>query len=180
MGPTGVATCAHGIYNRNTGWYKNIRVYTLADNGRYGERILASFATIGGEYNETDKDDWGVLELSREPRNNYYFSLEPHESSNDVLGDSVTATGYTSLSEPLDMTEFYQKESRGKVLGILGKALLPLATSCSATYGMSGGPLILDSNKNAIAINVRKYKDMTEHMLINNWLYGAFMEHSGF
>lgn len=181
IGPNGVATSAHSIYDRNGGgWYKDIRIYTLADNGSYGEMIYASYAEIGGEYDENTRDDWGVLEIPYEPDNCYYFGLESHNGTDSLYDESVTAIGYASASgQHGDMKYYAQKISRGRVLGIVQRALLPLGTSCKAVDGMSGGPLILNSNNNAIAINKKSYSNGTEHMLINDWLYGALLSHSG-
>lgn len=182
IGPTGILTCAHALYDRDTGkWANKTYVYTQFSKGSYLRKYEVSGRYIGGEYDNRDFDDWGIVTLNSAP-NVGYFGYSSTTNIPSILNSlDVTAAGYVEF-EGNGPKYLSLLKSKGTILRQLPNRSLPgVAVNCDVFPGMSGGPLHETNSGSIRGILIEQARTASYNvaLLINPWLFNAISEHSG-
>lgn len=184
IGPTGILTCAHVIYDRDRGWPKETYIYTDYKNDtKYGARYKSVNKYIGGEYQENDLDDWGIVTVAT-PSTRGYYGYKSTSDLYDLLGKDVVVPGYYQY---VDGGAFCFVSSKGTIKQDKQRALPYLTFVGEVGPGLSGAPVLDDSY--TVGIIIREGKrlslggtttyDVGLFQVINPWLHNTINKYSG-
>lgn len=184
IGPTGILTCAHALYDRDSGtWpYKTYVYSNYMSDTNYGKRYEVNDLFIGGEYVNTDLDDWGMVTVTERTRVGYY-GFDSTTKNSDLIGLDVTCVGYGPAEGQLSFLD-----SKGVITKHpVTKALSGLFIEGEARKGMSGGPVMAEKGfiKGIMirAGDLTYTDDIKEEaiamLIINPWLWDTIYDHSG-
>lgn len=179
IGPSGILTCAHGIYDREYDlWASEVSVKTMySTGGSYDNKYYKKQLFIGGEYKDTNLDDWGIITINESSKVGYY-GFRSAESASDVDRLAVTLVGFIPEDEDENDHKLVKSDGVLKASSVLGRELPHVYSSCKVKDGMSGGPY-LENTTYVRGIVTREHNIESQGLLINNWLYNALYEYSG-
>ncbi|MCI9196155.1 MAG: trypsin-like peptidase domain-containing protein [Angelakisella sp.] len=182
IGPTGILTCAHVLYNRTKNvWAEKVYVYSeYMSETNYKKKYEVKNMYIGAEYVDTDLDDWGILTVTE--RAPGYYGFESTTNNSDLIGMNVMCVGYAPAEGSLSLLE-----SKGVITKHpVSRALSGLFIEGEARKGMSGGPVLDDMFIQGIMIragqlNYNDYikEDAIAMLIINPWLWDTIYDYSG-
>lgn len=183
VGPTGILTCAHTIYSRENGWPEKVYVYTdYKNNSNYGNRYEVKAKYIGGEYNENNLDDWGIVTVA-ESSNRGYYGFKSTSDLSTLLGKSVVVPGYCQF---VDKGPFYFVSSKGTIKEEKKRTIPWLIFAGEVEHGLSGAPVLDGStvlgmmfSKGSGTTSTGEHIDLGFFHVINPWLYNVIYEYSG-
>lgn len=175
IGPSGILTCAHVLYNKDESvWASEVCVKTKYNYGSYDNIYYRKEMLMGGEYKKSDLDDWGIITINETSKVGYY-GFRSVENAGEIDRFPVTSVGFTpyDTNRELMKSDGVLKESR-----TLGRVLPRVYSTCKVRQGMSGGPY-LESTGYVRGIVTKEHNIESQGLLINAWLKNALLEHSG-
>ena len=183
IGPKGVLTCAHVLYDRDTKtWANEVNIYTkYVDLNNYGKKYKHKQLYIGGEYingKNPNLDDWGIITTS-ETSVVGYLGFDYVTDLSELDGLYAIALGYFSESETAIPAKFAREDVY--LINPNARSLPSIYFNGQAVPGFSGGPLlekgIDDTYVRAIITGEQSY--YSRGLAINEWLFNTIYEYSG-
>lgn len=175
IGPSGILTCAHVLYDKeNAVWASEVSVMTKYNFGSYDNIYYRKEIMIGAEYKNSNLDDWGIITINETSKVGYY-GFRAAENADEVDRLPVTLVGFTPYEGDL---ELMKSDGVLKASRTLGRVLPHVYSTCKVSEGMSGGPY-LENTAYVRGIVTMTHNIESQGLLINTWLKNALYEHSG-